>query len=213
VFYAKRKDQQVKSSVTVPIPNTPGAVQFIDLITNAASGENFGLEAELDWQPSQVFTVNASLGLLEATFDEYFAPPTQADPNGLDLSGEDQAHAPSYQFSLGAEYQFANGLFVQGNIEGKDAFFFSDRHRAATESYELLNGRIGYRADNWNLSLWARNLTDEDYTTRGFGSFGNDPRNFYAVGTFTQLGELYAVGTFTQLGEPRMLGLSFNLEL
>ena len=201
VFYAKRKDQQVKSSVTVPIPDTPGAVQFIDLITNAASGENFGLEAELDWQPNQAFTVNASLGLLEATFDEYFAPPTQADPEGLDLSGEDQAHAPSYQFSLGAEYQFANGLFVQGNIEGKDSFFFSDRHRAAAESFELLNARIGYRSDNWNLSLWARNLGDEDYTTRGFGSFGNDPRNFYEV------------GTFTQLGEPRMVGLSFNLEL
>lgn len=201
LFYAQRKDQQVKSSVTVPIPGTPGAVQFIDLITNAASGENFGLEAELDWQPNDAFTMNASLGLLDASFDEYLAPPTQADPNGLDLSGEDQAHAPSYQFSLGAEYQFSNGMFVQGNIEGKDAFFFSDRHRAATEAYELLNARIGYRADNWNLSLWARNLSDEDYSTRGFGSFGNDPRNFYAV------------GTFTQLGEPRMLGLSFNLEL
>ncbi len=201
VFYAKRKDQQVKSSVTVPVPGTPGAVQFIDLINNAARGENFGLEAELDWQPSESFTVNASLGLLEATFEEYLAPPTQADPVGLDLSGEDQAHAPAYQFSLGAEYRFENGLFVQGNIEGKDAFFLSDRHRAATDSYELLNARVGYRAENWTLSLWGRNLTDLDYVTRGFGSFGNDPRNFYAV------------GTFTQLAEPRMLGLSFSLEL
>jgi len=201
LFYTSREDQQVRSSIQVPIPGGAGATQFIDLTTNAASGENYGLEAELDWVPDDRLQLNASLGLLQATFDEYFAPPTQTDPNGLDLSGEDQAHAPEYQFSVGAKYQFGNGFFAQANIEGKDGFFFSDRHRSASESYELINARLGYQSDNWTVSVWGRNLGDEDIQTRGFGSFGNDPRNFYAA------------DTYVQLGEPRILGVSFNLDL
>ncbi len=201
LFYTNREDQQVRSSIQVPIPGGSGATQFIDLTTNAASGENYGLEAELDWAPSDRLQFNARLGLLQATFDEYFAPPTQTDPNGLDLSGEDQAHAPEYQFSFGGKYQFGNGFFVQANIEGKDGFFFSDRHRSASESYELINARLGYQGDNWAVSVWGRNLSDEEIQTRGFGSFGNDPRNFYTA------------DTYVQLGEPRILGVSFNLDL
>lgn len=199
-FYADREDQQVKSSILVPIPDTPGAVQFIDLIDNAASGKNYGFEAELDWQLSDRLLINASLGLLQAEFDRYDAPPSQANPDGLDLSGADQAHAPSWQFAAQAEYRFDEGWFLQVGLDGKDGFYFSDRHRAKSDAYTLFNARMGYQAANWSLSLWGRNLSDEAVETRGFGSFGNDPRDGYAV------------GRYTQLGEPRIVGLSFEME-
>ena len=28
---------------------------------------------------------------------------------------------------------------------------------------ELLNARIGWRNDNWNVSLWGKNLTEDEY--------------------------------------------------
>ena len=31
---------------------------------------------------------------------------------------------------------------------------------------ELLNGRISWRNDNWNLSIWGKNLTDNDYAVQ-----------------------------------------------
>lgn len=201
LFFTNRKDQQVRSSIQVPIPGEAGATQFIDLTTNAASGENYGLEAELNWALNDSFQLNASLGLLQATFDEYFAPPTQTDPDGLDLSGQDQAQSPEYQFSIGGKYHFYNGFFAEANIEGKDGFFFSDRHRSAADSYEIVNARVGYENDNWAVSLWGRNLGDVDIETRGFGSFGNDPRNFYAP------------DTYVQFGEPRIIGVSFKYDL
>ena len=37
--------------------------------------------------------------------------------------------------------------------------------------------------------MWIKNLTDEDYYTRGFGSFGNDPRNFYETEPYYQFGD------------------------
>ena len=81
-------------------------------------------------------------------------------------------------------------------MEGKDAFYFSDRHYSRSGSYDLLSGSLGWRNDQWTLSLWGRNLTDEDYYVRGFGSFGNDPRKGYIT------------EPYYQYGEPRMVGLS-----
>jgi len=53
-----------------------------------------------------------------------------------------------------------------------------------------------YNVEDWQLSLWGRNLTDEEVIVRGFGGFGNDPRKFYAT------------EAYYQYGEPRVLGIS-----
>ena len=84
-------------------------------------------------------------------------------------------------------------------MEGKDDFYFSDRHSAKAGSYDLLHGRVGYATENWWVALWGRNLTDEDYYVRGFGSFGNDPRKDYVT------------ENYYQYGEPRMVGVSASV--
>ena len=116
--------------------------------------------------------------------------------DGADLSGRDQAHAPSYQYAIGGRYDFGRGFYLRADLEGKDEFFFSDRHETTSPAQDLLSARIGYNDENWEIALWGRNLTDEDYFARGFGSFGNDPRKEYAL------------EPYYQFGEPRMLGVS-----
>ncbi len=189
-FYAKRKDQQVKSSIVTP--RESGVTQFDDFIRNAAEGRNYGLEAELDWAVNSRWDISASLGLLEARFDKYDDPVGVA--NGLDLSGRDQAHAPRYQYSLGTEYQITPYLSAGLNIEGKSEFFFSDRHDEKAASYRLFNANLAYKKASWTATLWGRNLFDKDYDVRGFGSFGNNPGNGYAVEKYTQKGEPRVVG-------------------
>ena len=46
----------------------------------------------------------------------------------------------------------------------------------------------------WEVNLFGKNLTDEDYQTRGFGSFGNDPRKFYATEPYFQYGAPRVIG-------------------
>ena len=132
----------------------------------------------------------ANIGLLETKFDDYI------NADGADLSGRDQAHAPSYQFAVGGRYDFSGGFYLRADIEGKDDYFFSDRHSVKSPSQDLLSMRAGYSAGGWDLALWGRNLTDEDYFVRGFGSFGNDPRKEYIT------------EPYFQYGEPRMVGVS-----
>jgi len=186
LFYMDRKDQQVRGSLV--IPREDGSSAFIDYTNNAARGNNYGAELEVDWIVSGHLNVYANLGLLHTEFDEYI------NANGEDLSGRDQAQAPAYQYAIGGRWDFGNGFYTRLDLEGKDDYYFSDRHEVKAPRYELLHARLGYSAQEWSAALWVRNLTDEEVTVRGFGSFGNDPRKEYALEPYYQLGDPRVVG-------------------
>jgi len=190
LFYMDRVDQQVRGSLV--LPRDDGSTAFIDLTDNAASGYNLGLEGELRYVASERLELYANLGLLRAEFEDY----TNAE--GRDLEGRDQAHAPAYQFAAGIAYRPHRSVLVDLQWEGRDAFYFSDRHDTRSTAYELLHLRVAWQAEAWEVALWGRNLTDEDYFIRGFGSFGNDPRKGYVV------------EDYLQYGEPRQVGLSLE---
>jgi len=187
-FYMDRKDQQVKGSLALPREDSSTA--FIDYTSNAGRGNNFGGELEVEWLMSQGVTLYANLGLLQTEFEKYL------NAEGADLSGRDQAQAPSYQFALGGRFEFGKGYYGRLDIEGKDNFYLSDRHDTKAPSYQLIHARVGYQAKNWSTALWVKNLSDEDVIVRGFGSFGNDPRKEYAL------------EPYYQYSNPRVVGLS-----
>ena len=186
VFYQMRDDIQIKQSLVQSRVDSE-ASDFTDYFGNSANGSNYGLEVELNWFASEALTVFASLGWLETEYD----PPLSED-----LDSRQQAHAPNYQFALGTTYQVHQDLALTLDIEGKDKFYLSSSHNEQSESYRLLNASMIYSLGDWQLSLWGRNLTDEDVIVRGFGGFGNDPRKFYET------------EAYYQYGEPRMVGLS-----
>lgn len=198
LFYQDRSDVQTKQSLVRPIEGELCPCRFIDYTTNAAAGNSYGVEAELNWQASARTELFASVGLLRSEFENFasFAHAQANDDTGepFDLSGHELPHAPNYQFAMGALVNITERWYARVEVEGKDAFFFSSRHEAKSDAYELLNVRLGYTAEDWELALWGRNLTDEGYQTRGFGSFGNDPRKGYATEPYHQYGDPKIVG-------------------
>jgi outer membrane receptor protein involved in Fe transport len=189
LFRMTRDDVQIASSLTRVRPD--GSAEFIEFVGNAAEGTNEGLEAEVGFSINEALELTASVGLLDSEYDSF------VNSAGDNLGGREQAHAPGYQFAVSGRYSFANGWYAQVGIEGRDAFYFSDSHSERSGPYELVNAVLGFKRGAWDLKLWGRNLTDEDYLIRGY-YFGNDPRIDYAE------------RGYTQLGEPRRLGLSIS---
>ena len=186
VFRMQREDIQTDTSTIRPIPGNPVG-EFIEFTGNAAEGYNQGLEIQTQFFVTENLLLFANFGWLDTEYDDY------TDSSGRDLSGREQAHAPEYQFFVGAEYDFGNGWRASVELEGKDEFFFSASHDEKSDAYELVNASVGYYAESWSARVWARNIGDEDYFVRGF-RFGNDPRDFYTARPFTQLGEPSRVG-------------------
>lgn len=185
-FYSKRRDMQISTSRQLD-PNDP--LTFVFFTGNAATGSNYGIETDFNYQLSSTIDIFGSLGLLKAEFDDFVT--TEGSFNG-----REQAHAPSYSFSLGAEYHHLNGFFARIDASGKDSFFFSDSHNQRSKSYQTYNLRIGYQKDTWALTLWGNNIFDKRFATRGF-FFGLEPPNFEDT-------------LYVQLGSPRHLGVSFD---
>lgn len=177
LFHYRRDDQQVRSSTQL-IPGDPAS--FVFFTDNSGRGEAVGAEAEIRYFGGDAWEFYASAGLLEAQMD----------------SGRGQAHAPRYTLATGIVYRHANGIFARLDATAKDDFYFDVSHDQKSESYELLNARIGVERDDWQLSFWARNILDEHYAVRGF-YFGNEPPDFPNA-------------LYTRLGDPRQLGVTFE---
>jgi iron complex outermembrane recepter protein len=185
LFHMSRDDVQIASSVTRV--RNDGSAEFIAFIGNAAEGTNSGVEVELAFAVTDRLELSASLGVLESEYESFI------NAAGQDLDGREQAHAPGYQYMLGARYAFANAWYAALTTEGRDAFYFSDSHDTRAQSYELLNAAVGFTRGPWDVNFWGRNLTNEDTFTRGY-FFGNDPRVDYAERSYVQLGEPRRVG-------------------
>lgn len=190
IFYDDRRDQQVNSSFVQPRPD--GSTEFVGFLGNAAEGTNQGFELGLEWFATDQFTVDLNVAVLDAEFDDF------VNSFGDDLSGRDQAQAPGHSYNLGFHYVL--GAW-QGNLSfvGQDEFFFSDRHDLQSDSRNLVNASLVYTTETLTVTFWGRNLGDDDYTIRGFGSFGNDPRNFYATEPYVQFGEPRVLGITTEI--------------
>jgi outer membrane receptor protein involved in Fe transport len=200
LFYQDRTDAQAKQSIF-----NPSDFSFDDFLTNASGGSSIGLELTADYSVSDRLSLFASLGLLNAEFDDFMSSShvdARDDNNGLalaavDMDGRDVAHAPNYQFSLGGDVVLVENLTLRIEVEGKDEFYYSNSHNEKSSSYELINMRLTYQGESWDVALWGRNLTDKEVRTRGFyfsNAFGNNPANGYAAETYYQLAEPRVVG-------------------
>ena len=207
LFYQDRRDAQVRQSF-VECPAL-GACSFEDYVENAAEAHSLGLEAEIFMPVNDRFNLSASLGIMKTEFDNYlsFSHINAEDIGGevvpYDMSGEPLAHSPEYQFSLSGDIILTQNLNLWVSVDAKDEFRFSNRHLATAEAHALVNARLVWDAtDAIQIALWGKNLGNETYTTRGFGSFPNDPRDFYSTN-----------GPYFQFGEPREVGLSVEYRL
>ena len=157
----------------------------------------------MNWAASDKVSLFGTLGLLDTQFDQFLSfDHIEADrDNGIafDLAGREQAQAPSYTAVIGGKYALTNNFTIGGSIEAKDEFLFSNSHEGTSDSYELINLELSYHTDNWSVSLYAKNITDELIKTRGFGTFGNDPREFYELDEYNQFGAPRIVGVRASL--------------
>ncbi|WP_299072554.1 TonB-dependent receptor [uncultured Paraglaciecola sp.] len=185
-FYQKRDDVQFKNSIVE-------GQSFIDSINNAADGKNYGIEASLNYLATDDIVLFANLGYLKTQVTGF----TRQDGSNIDK--REQAHAPKYHLNLGINMDITENLSWLVEVDAKDEFYYSYSHDNRSDAMAIAHASIDYTINNWRISLYARNLFDEDYANRGF-YFGNDPRDEYAP------------HVWEQFGEPRRIGLNFKYQ-
>jgi len=176
IFYGQRIDQQIQSSNIFRLED--GSTDFGNYINNPSKSYYYGLESQLDWYPNERIHLFYSIGLLATNFDTF-------------------NYSPHYQYNFGFDMTFWEGWIWKSNIEGRGAYYFSNRSNKKSQAYTLLHSSVEYTIGSWSVVAWMRNIADTDYEIRGFGdntSKGSE------------------VECYTQRGRPRTAGLTLSYD-
>jgi iron complex outermembrane recepter protein len=161
---------------------TRGGVGAFLTTENAASADIRGLEVDADVAVSRDLSLKASIALIHSEYTDYTAgalvPLTvspygsAALPGGFDARGHALLRSPDRAAYLGLHYErrLAGGgrIPVSVDYSYKGDYYFDFSPVATTEwlkqeAYGLLNARVAYAHNGWELGFWGANLTDASY--------------------------------------------------
>ncbi|ARD46744.1 TonB-dependent receptor [Colwellia sp. PAMC 21821] len=170
-------------------------------IQNAGSAKVKGIELEFVAALSEDLLLNFNYGMLDPEYETFVtydvntgAPKDITDSAEFPYSPDNKwslglnyiTETEFGEFSLGADYSFVDDHFAYHNQPSADF--------TRIESYTVLNARIslkGIAGSNFNVSIWGKNITDEEYRINGI-PMGD------ATGTF--------IGGINYYGDPSTYG-------
>ena len=185
LFYTQRHDLQLLTGTQLQAddPST-----FVFYTGNAPSGFTRGLEFTAGWQLAPQLELGGSLGLLDTRYHGFAQ-------NGVVLPDRDLPNAPRWQAAMHLAWTHPSGPFARLDLTGMGSSYYDlPPNPTASRAFGLVNLRAGLETPRWTVALWARNLLNREYATRGF-YFGDEPPNFPNK-------------EYLQLGAPRTVGIN-----
>lgn len=183
VFYIDWQNQQIYQT----LPSGIGA-----MLKNAGRSESKGVEINLQGEVTESINIMANYGYTDAVFKEY-------NKSGkYDYAGKYLPLVPNQTLSLGFDYQIPalkkqlDRLVLNMSYAGIGRLYWNEDNRISQPYYGLLSGKISATKKNVVLSIWAKNITNADYTSFYFESGGNG---------------------LAQKGRPFTIGASVNVKL
>jgi iron complex outermembrane recepter protein len=159
-FYYDYKNLQVTQVVNLTVQTG-----------NAATAENYGIEAELTWLATPQLEFDVSGAWTHARYQTYFGPdPARPLLPVVDFSGNTLNNAPDYQAHVAAQYTWdvgAGSLTARGEAEYSSKFYFGPGNEAQLAQGGFVKGNFYLTWDpslDWALTAYIKNVSDE--TTR-----------------------------------------------
>ncbi|MEL6485744.1 MAG: TonB-dependent receptor [Pseudomonadota bacterium] len=169
------------------------------VFANAAEQSTFGVEVDFTWSPLDGLLFSGGATFLDPVYDDF-----QNFGQGIDVSGQQPQGIAETQFNLAANYGFTIGdldAFVRTDYTHLgDSPFFDDPNDEALirtsgfgREQNLVNLSLGITtASEIDVTLWARNLFDDEFIVFAFPGVAQ-------------------AGTFTGApGEPRTYGITLR---
>lgn len=177
-------------------------------IANAEKVKVSGAELDANYRVSSQFTINGALAYTDGKYVKFTNAPLPLEETGLtnsdgvqvafkDISGQRLPGISKWAGSLGGEFTTPANFFSKKGkfFIGADTYFRSEFSSSSSPSkylnidgYTLLNTRLGFRTvGGVSISLWARNLLNQDYFEQLLVAGGNagqyagvlgDPRTY-----------------------------------
>ena len=160
---------------------------IIQKLGNVDEATVYGVDLEATWAPTSHFTLQGTVGWLDTELGA-FRTLTGDIPKGKKLP-----NAPDLTLGALARYEADFSATLGGSIQVDGSYsdsVFKDAINdpiIAADSYVLVNARVAMfnAAHSWEVALWGKNLSDEQYVAQGLNTgLGAGNRNYNAPRTY-----------------------------
>lgn len=168
VYLMKYKDMQ--QDLDVPAPGTSTGRE--NRTINASQAELKGVEMDLTARVTDNLTLSGNLGYLDAKYKNFvgdiYSTGTPIDATFLRIR-----RAPKWTWDLGASYEQEVGpgtLMLNAELHhiGAHEITFLNNPNLRNKGQDMLDASISYRINKTMISVFAKNLLDEDGWTIGY---------------------------------------------
>lgn len=187
VFASKAKDWQEMNFLR----DAQGKAVSTSVVINAAKLDSSGIEAEFKWQVTDKVKLYGGLGYTDSEYKEFNII------NGTGFSGNSSIMMPKSSANLNLDYQVTDDVEFSLNLSSVGDMYLDLDNQVKQSDYQVLDANLRWQLGQYELTLFAENLTDEYYFTgQAFADF-----------TFPVEG-LY----FSSPAKPKRIGLSIAAE-
>ncbi len=130
-------------------------------ISNAGKAVSQGVELDVSWLAAPGLEFYGTFGYTDARFTDYVS-------GGFDYAGQRVSNVPRYTATLGGTWRFLENFMINADYTLVGDIFFDNENTQRQDAYHLVNAKIGYEGEHWDIYLWGRNLLNEKYATRAF---------------------------------------------
>lgn len=141
-------------------------------VNNAQRAESYGGELEASYQVTSAFRIFSGLGVTHAEFNDF----ENAYGN---FSGKNISFIPSFTVNYGFEYHTSWGGYLVFSGRTLGDYYLDEGNASKQAGATILNGVIGFRKGNFDISVFGRNMLDERYVVNtydfkgtGIGAYG-----------------------------------------
>ena len=159
IFRSDYDDKQ--ESILIPV----NLANVATVVRNASTLEMTGIELEMRYQITEAWDLLVTYGYLDSEYDDYIADLT-GDGIVTDNSDLVPRNTPENTFGLTTSYTMQIG---NGDLKGRVSYRFRDDMETNSSNDPLghldsiynVNANISYSIENYSISVWGRNITDE----------------------------------------------------
>ena len=159
-------------------------------LANAGSQSAQGLEIDLAYNATESLTLAFSGVFLDPKYDSFkgsaLGDISGTQPGGIHEQSLSLAATYNFQWSgyegyVRADYQYESEVDIQDGGALNPSFAPLNAVGAATREMNVVNASAGMDIDGWEVSIWARNLFNDEYLITNFpsvaqaGSFNGYP--------------------------------------
>ncbi len=134
--------------------------QTTSYISNAGVASSKGIELELNYKINKELTLFSSLAYNRTVFGKF------KDSLG-NYEGNYNPYAPKYNYSLALQYRDMNGYYARADLNGVGSMFLNRSNKIKQDAYKLVNLKIGYESDDYDIYLYGKNILNKEHDTEG----------------------------------------------